>query len=252
MVAEIDGYLKIVRSYPLVSLSFFKNLRLIRGNVLESGKYAISVLDNQNLQDLWDWTTKNLTIINGSLFFHFNPKLCPEKIEALRQQANISDVDISASSNGDRVACEYFLRELKLFYKHFLKIYTGNVTSFTVETTRIGSHYVVLEWIKFDMIDSRKLLSFLIFYIEAPFRNISLYDNRDACGDDGWSIVDVAIPDTYMNITHMTKNLTGLKPYTQYAFYIKTYMIAIEKNGAESNIQYFRTDADRKCRSVRE
>ncbi|GJQ69970.1 InR [Trypoxylus dichotomus] len=224
LISEIDGYLKIVRSFPLISLSFFKNLRIIHGNILESGRYAISVLDNQNLQDVWDWQNRTLTIGNGTLFFHFNPKLCPEKIEVLRKEANLPESEVSASSNGDKVAC--------------------NVTNFTVSITNINSHEVELQWKKFEIIDSRKLLAFLIYYIEAPWQNISLYDNRDACGDDGWSIVDVPIPETYMNITHMIRILAGLKPYTQYAFYIKTYTIATEKRGGESHIQYFRTDAD--------
>lgn len=35
--------------------------------------------------------------------------------------------------------------------------------------------------------------------------------------------------------------LTGLKPYTQYAYYVKTYTMASESNGAQSDINYFRT-----------
>lgn len=38
MIEEIGGYLKIVRSFPLVSLNFLKNLKRIRGNQLESQK----------------------------------------------------------------------------------------------------------------------------------------------------------------------------------------------------------------------
>lgn len=35
--------------------------------------------------------------------------------------------------------------------------------------------------------------------------------------------------------------ITGLKPYTQYAYYVKTYTMASEPNGAQSVISYFRT-----------
>lgn len=35
--------------------------------------------------------------------------------------------------------------------------------------------------------------------------------------------------------------ITGLKPYTQYAYYVKTYTMASESNGAQSDINYFRT-----------
>ena len=37
LIEEISGYLKIRRSYALVSLSFFRKLRLIRGETLEIG-----------------------------------------------------------------------------------------------------------------------------------------------------------------------------------------------------------------------
>lgn len=38
MIEEIQGYLKIVRSFPLMSLNFLKKLRVIHGDLLESGK----------------------------------------------------------------------------------------------------------------------------------------------------------------------------------------------------------------------
>lgn len=37
LIEEISGYLKIRRSYALVSLSFFRKLHLIRGETLEAG-----------------------------------------------------------------------------------------------------------------------------------------------------------------------------------------------------------------------
>lgn len=37
LIEEITGYLKIRRSYALVSLSFFRKLHLIRGQTLELG-----------------------------------------------------------------------------------------------------------------------------------------------------------------------------------------------------------------------
>lgn len=38
MIQEINGYLKIVRSYPLVSLNFLKSLKKIRGSSLDNGR----------------------------------------------------------------------------------------------------------------------------------------------------------------------------------------------------------------------
>uniref|UniRef100_A0ACB8F1D0 Uncharacterized protein n=1 Tax=Sphaerodactylus townsendi TaxID=933632 RepID=A0ACB8F1D0_9SAUR len=41
LIEEISGFLKIRRSYALVSLSFFRKLRLIRGQTLETGNYLL-------------------------------------------------------------------------------------------------------------------------------------------------------------------------------------------------------------------
>lgn len=55
---------------------------------------------------------------------------------------------------------------------------------------------------------------------------------------------DVANPiDPNIMVYHL---LPYLKPYTQYAFYVKTYTIATEQSGAQSQISYFRTKPDGK------
>lgn len=36
------------------------------------------------------------------------------------------------------------------------------------------------------MDDPRKLLGYEVYTIEAPNRNVTLYDGRDACGGDGY------------------------------------------------------------------
>lgn len=41
MIEEITGYLKVVRSFPLVSLTFLRKLHIIRGEILESSKYIL-------------------------------------------------------------------------------------------------------------------------------------------------------------------------------------------------------------------
>lgn len=69
------------------------------------------VLDNQNLLELWDWETKgpHFEIPNGRLFFHFNPKLCIEKIQELKDIARLpdyTDLEVAHNSNGDKVACK--------------------------------------------------------------------------------------------------------------------------------------------------
>lgn len=109
MIEHIEGYLKIVRSFPLVSLNFLKSLRVIGGNPLESERYAFYVVDNQNLVEIWDWTNRTLEMKRGRLLFHLNSKLCRSKIEELAQKVNLkpsfTDFEVS-TSNGEKVACK--------------------------------------------------------------------------------------------------------------------------------------------------
>lgn len=71
------------------------------------------VLDNQNLEDLWDWENRTLHIDRGRLFFHFNPKLCADKINTFAQKTNLTDyTDLEVATNGDKIACEYIFFSL--------------------------------------------------------------------------------------------------------------------------------------------
>lgn len=47
-IREINGYLKIVRSFPLVSLNFLKNLKVIHGKKLDSDKYVYFTFSLEN------------------------------------------------------------------------------------------------------------------------------------------------------------------------------------------------------------
>ncbi|XP_018333468.1 insulin-like receptor [Agrilus planipennis] len=226
MIEEIDGYLKVVRSFPLVSFNFLRNLKAINGHTLDSDKYVFVVLDNQNLQDLWDWkNNRTLKIGRGKLFFHFNPKLCYYKIQELQQKTNLpelKELEVASNSNGDKIAC--------------------NVTDLQVNVTTIDSQMVSLSWVPFKLYDQRKLLGYIVYSMEAPYKNVTLYDGRDACGEDGWRVDDVGTQDG--NDGYIKHSLVGLKPFTQYAYYVKTYTIATEQTGAQSRIYYFKTLPD--------
>ncbi|KAL2712200.1 insulin-like receptor isoform X1 [Vespula squamosa] len=240
MIEEIDGYLKIVRSFPLISLNFLKSLRVIRGNYLDNSKYTLAVLDNQNLQELWDWSTHGeISILSkdgpAKVFFHFNPKLCFHKIETLREKARLeqfSDLEVAPNSNGDKVAC--------------------NVTELKTIVTKTTSDAALIEWEQFTHHDPRSLLGYVVYFIEAPNENVTMYDGRDACGGDGWRVDDVSaiegstkpITTNYTELekpSYLSHILTQLKPFTQYAFYVKTYTIATERSGAQSKVTYFTT-----------
>lgn len=238
-IREIRGHLKIVRSFPLVSLNFLKNLRIIHGNALESSRYALVVLDNQNLQKLWDWSPNStFTIGAGKVYFHFNPKLCWQEIEALRNKTGLGEFDeheVSKTTNGDKVACD--------------------MDVLNVRVSRQTDVAALIEWDAFNTPDPRTLLGYVVYRIEAPNKNVTLYDGRDACGGDGWSVDDVSVPDSQDTSTSsnssnsggppkVTHIFTNLQPYTQYAFYVRTYTFARGSQsvrGAQSKITYFRT-----------
>lgn len=69
--------------------------------------------------------------------------------------------------------------------------------------------------------------------------DITMFDGRDACGSDGWQVDDIV--DLNRNSTPVPVIVTHLKPYTQYAFYIRTYTVASEPRGGITPIHYFRT-----------
>lgn len=126
----------------------------------------------------------------------------------------------------------------------------------SVTVSKVSAYAVLIKWNAFKTPDPRTLLGYVVYSIEAPYRNVTLYDGRDACGGDGWSVHDVAPPDDRDDFQDPSSPrtepvaihiLTNLKPYTQYAFYVKTYTVARgtqSVRGAQSRIQYFRTLPD--------
>uniref|UniRef100_G1QHU4 Insulin receptor n=1 Tax=Nomascus leucogenys TaxID=61853 RepID=G1QHU4_NOMLE len=205
LIEEISGYLKIRRSYALVSLSFFRKLRLIRGETLEIGNYSFYALDNQNLRQLWDWSKHNLTITQGKLFFHYNPKLCLSEIHKMeevsgtkgRQERN----DIALKTNGDQASCKSLGNRL------------------------------------------------LLFCLESPYQNVTEFDGQDACGSNSWTVVDIDPPlrsTDPKSQNHPGWLMRGLKPWTQYAIFVKTLVTFSDERrtyGAKSDIIYVQTDA---------
>uniref|UniRef100_A0A674MK11 Tyrosine-protein kinase receptor n=1 Tax=Takifugu rubripes TaxID=31033 RepID=A0A674MK11_TAKRU len=231
---EITGYLTVRRSYALVSLSFFRKLRLIRGEEQEIGNYSFYALDNQNLRQLWDWSKHNLTILQGRMFFHYNSKLCMSEIHKMEEvtgtkQRQVKN-DIASKTNGDQASCE----------THVLK--------FT--QVRTMSDKIMVKWEAFWPQDYRDLLGFMVLYKEAPYQNVTEFDGQDACGSNSWVIADVEPPH---RSTEVDKGkiepgylILPLKPWTQYAVMVKTQLSASDENqvhGAKSEIIYIRTNA---------
>uniref|UniRef100_A0A452R9J5 Tyrosine-protein kinase receptor n=1 Tax=Ursus americanus TaxID=9643 RepID=A0A452R9J5_URSAM len=228
LIEVVTGYVKIRHSHALVSLSFLKNLRQILGEEQLEGNYSFYVLDNQNLQQLWDWDHRNLTIKAGKMYFAFNPKLCVSEIYRMEEvtgtKGRQSKGDINTRNNGERASCE------------------SDVLHFTSTTT--WKNHIIIRWHRYRPPDYRDLISFTVYYKEAPFKNVTEYDGQDACGSNSWNMVDVDLPpnkDVDPGIL-----LQGLKPWTQYAVYVKAVTLTMVNDhirGAKSEILYIRTNA---------
>uniref|UniRef100_A0A3Q3LDT3 Tyrosine-protein kinase receptor n=1 Tax=Labrus bergylta TaxID=56723 RepID=A0A3Q3LDT3_9LABR len=230
---EITGYLTVRRAYALVSLSFLRKLRIIRGEHLEADVYAFYALDNQNLRELWDWSKHNLTIQHGRMFFHYNSKLCMSEIEKMEQVTGTKDRnqknDIAVRNNGDQASCE------------------TKLLNFTVIKT--SSNMIMLRWEAFWPLDFRDLLGFMVLYKEAPYRNVTEFDGQDACGSNSWAIADVDPPPRNTESKKADEPghlIRSLNPWTQYAIMVKTQLSASDErqvHGAKSEIIYVRTNA---------
>lgn len=230
LIEEITEYLKITHSFPITSLSFFKKLKVIKGKNLDVNNASLVVLDNPNLNSLFPPSQK-ITIENGRLFFHYNPKLCLSKIHEFGKMVNIDNftsLEVQPESNGDKVAC--------------------NIQNINITVKQRDADYVVLSWDSYKPSEGQQLLNYLLNYIETENENITYEAN--ACGNNTWQIVDVGIPS--LNST-VSKYIGNLKPYTKYAAYVKTFtankIISSEKknfteNGSpvgQSEIIFFRT-----------
>lgn len=216
-IIEIEGYLKVSRSTPISSLNFLKSLKLIRGTHLDKNEYSVVIWDNPNIQHLFNENQK-VEVENGKLFFHFNPKLCFYKIETLAaNQYVIENYETAKLSNGDKTTC--------------------NITRLAVEVTAVFSQGATFKLTPLELDDERSILSNVVFYKETLEQNVDLWEGRDACGNDEWNSEDINV---FAENETVSFSLNKLKPFTQYAYYVKVYVLASERS-AQSDIQYLTT-----------
>ncbi len=77
-----------------------------------------------------------------------------------------------------------------------------------------------------------------------PFQNITEFDGQDGCGSNSWNMVDVDLPQE--KSTDPGVLLSSLKPWTQYAIFVKAVTLVVEDKhvlGAKSEVVYIRTNA---------
>nr|FAA01101.1 TPA: epidermal growth factor receptor-like protein [Aedes aegypti] len=241
-IQEIMGYLKVYRSNTLPSLEFLENLEIIHGQwELGHGKYSLMIYENANLQKLWNYGDypMSLKLVTGSMYFVYNPLLCISHIEVLKKMTNYDSTNdlISADSNGFMQSC--------------------NVVSLTVKAEVQSSRNVTIYWTRFNTAPSQQLMGYIIFFTPSDTPR-SPYDGRDVCSEYSWQSKLVHLNDT--NSSHkvfLTYNLTGLKPFTRYAYYIKTYLTdsvhnVTHRRIGQSIVHYFKTHIARPTPPLRE
>ncbi|EFN83767.1 Insulin receptor [Harpegnathos saltator] len=221
-IEEITAYLKVTHSFPITSLSFFKKLKVIKGENLDINNGSLVILDNPNLSALFPQMQK-IKIENGRLFFHYNPKLCLSKIEQLGKMVNITNftnLEVQPESNGYKVAC--------------------NIVNINITVKNEAADHVVLTWDSYKAQEGQQLLSYLLSYIDTENTNIS-YEGT-ACSNNTWQVVDVDVPSWSSTVS---KHIANLKPYTKYAAYVKTFTARNDKAFVspvgQSEIIFFRT-----------
>lgn len=218
LIEEIYGYLKIYRSHPLTTLEFLKKLRIIHGRELDNKKHALVVFENYNLYKLWD-ENATLAIKKGTISFHYNSHLCLAEIERIVSITGLyhsyTSIDVSPYSNGDKTTCHYI--EIKI---SIIELTARNIT---------------LSWENFNIKNKKAvLIGYLLYYIEDPLGNMTVYDEQDECDVNGWDSIFVS---------NNTRQIVNLNPNTQYAYYIKAYTSVLSAGG-QTKIAHFTTLSD--------
>ncbi|NWR55387.1 INSRR protein, partial [Bucorvus abyssinicus] len=250
LIETITGFLKIKHSFALVSLSFFKNLKLIRGDSMVDGNYTLYVLDNQNLQQLWDWSHHVLSIPVGKMYFAFNPKLCLAEIYRMEEvtgtKGRQNKAEINPRTNGDRASCEYGegdTRQRRDPLPEPILLSAGKTQTLRFISNVTESDRIFLKWERYRPPEYRDLLSFIVYYKESPFQNVSEYVGQDACGAQSWNVLDVELPLSSEQAPGVA--LLNLRPWTQYAIFVRAITLTTAEEGrnygAQSEVVYIRT-----------
>eukprot|EP00095_Tigriopus_kingsejongensis_P008291 maker-scaffold892_size84543-snap-gene-0.16 protein:Tk08291 transcript:maker-scaffold892_size84543-snap-gene-0.16-mRNA-1 annotation:"insulin receptor-like isoform x2" len=255
-VIEIQGFLKISRVFSLNSLDFFSSLKKILGvqaNEENSKFYSLIILENENLRKLFTIGKNNETVkvqrhgdpdSKGQAFIHYNPKLCKSEIKKMLRFSNMEDpgensADISYATNGDKALCSPEKLDVTVQKNGLFLILTF-------------SNYQEMILKQNPEADVRGLLGYEIHYREISkatyiSRNQSKYGGRDACGSDGWTVIDHTpvgsnIDDNSIQFPNET-SFFPVKPYTYYSIFITTLLLKEYEGtkgiqGAQSEMLY--------------
>ncbi|XP_053667032.1 insulin-like peptide receptor [Anopheles marshallii] len=231
-IEEIMGILKVFRSNYISSLEFLTNLEIIHGQyTTDNSNFSLMVYENSNLQRLWNFEHKtSLRFLSGSMYFRNNELLCNSHIKLLRKIAeydNASDT-IDWNSNGYMQAC--------------------HVQPFLARSEVLSSRNVTIYWSIHSPKTHHRVQGYLIYFIRTKVDK-SPYEGRDVCSKFGWKMRYVSLENVSIEGSFYAYNLTRLKPYTRYGFYVKAYYNESFNSATDlvgmSNMQYFKTAKDR-------
>nr|UDM84377.1 insulin-like receptor 1 [Platyarthrus hoffmannseggii] len=230
-IETITGYLKVAGSNALYSLSFLSNLMSVEGKeMINRGEhdegYSLYLTENANLKELIDFDfrpeEKKQLEINGSVYIHYNEKLCNREIEKFLEVARIKNGRITNNTNENCV----------LFETH-LKAVPGSKNG-TILISFV-QNYCGIDY---------RLVVYQIFYRPvSKTENVSKYHKRDVC-DDKLFKTEVVEPRSYHS-SCVEYEIRCLTPNTRYAIYIESFALDNNiKDKIESSIVYATTYAN--------
>ncbi|XP_037957373.1 insulin-like peptide receptor [Teleopsis dalmanni] len=216
-ITEIGGFLKVHRSFHLTSLKFLKNLKKIKGKILDTGDYALVIYDNKNLKELWNST--NLSLENGSIYIQSNNKLCNQVIQTFTEKIT-HDHHLDSIQNSDqKVLCGF--KKLMLYV---------NVTS---------HQSIEFEWLITQTSNETEILYKYVPHGER-FDEESEFDSN-ICDRINWQKYRLLNNELDNNGTHYRYVVTNLKQNTNYACLIKTFG-GTQNTEARSDLKFITTN----------
>lgn len=85
-----------------------------------------------------------------------------------------------------------------------------------------------------------------------PYQNITEFEGQDGCGSNSWNMVDVELRPEKDSDPGVL--LSSLKPWTQYAVFVKAILLKVEDKhmpSAKSKVVYIRTSPSGKSSSFK-
>ncbi|KAH8243532.1 hypothetical protein KR032_008318, partial [Drosophila birchii] len=230
-IHTIKTSLKVHLTFGLTSLRFFKSLTEIVGDPpMDKNQYALYVLENNDLEEIWG-PNQTVYIRNGGVFFHFNKKLCISTINKLlpmlaSKPQSFNNSEVATDSNGSRGSCGTLPLNVTVKDVSAIMAVLQVDTSMVAEGEPTGPSNATIIFK-----DPRAFIGYEFFYMIDPHGNATK-SNEQLC-DNPWTFVPA---DTKGRTTFM-----NLKPYTQYAYYVRTKAIFSELTNAQSGVQHFMT-----------